>query len=256
MSYKDRAMFVGYLPVPVSLRRFLMVVSVLVVAIFVGAGFLIGATQDEPAASGFRFDYGRQTVTGVIELTPYPLLRVTEGNELITSGKTLMLTAGGKSGVDDRAGALEGQLATVSGVILQRGTIDMMQLRGGPRGLRAAQGAAPVPAQQTEQLGRWKVTGEICDGKCLNGAMRPGRGLAHKACAALCLIGDVPPVFVSSQPIEGSDFMLITGPDGTRLPAAAYDYIGQFISLEGDLERRGDMLVLRMDAATMEVIDG
>ena len=86
--------------------------------------------------------------------------------------------------------------------------------------------------------------------------MRPGRGLAHKACANLCLLGDVPPVFVSSQPIEGTDFMLITGPDGTELPAAAYDYVGQFISLEGDLERRGDMLVLRMDDTTMELIDG
>jgi len=50
--------------------------------------------------------------------------------------------------------------------------------------------------------------------------------------------------------------MLITGPDGTPLPDAAYDYIGQFISIEGDLERRGDILVLRMDETTMELIDG
>lgn len=246
--------FVGYLPVPGPLRKFLSLAATLVVAIFLFTGLLIGSTQDEPAASGFRFDYGRQTVTGVIELTPYPLLRVTEGNDLIMPGKTLMLTGAGKFGVDDRAVGLEGQLATVSGIILQRGTIDMMQLRGGQQGISAAEGVAPE--MEIEPLGRWQVTGEICDGKCLNGAMRPGRGLAHKACANLCLIGDVPPVFVLTQPIEGSDFLLITGPDGTRLPDAAYDYIGQFISLEGDLERRGDILVLRMDDTTMELIDG
>lgn len=246
--------FVGYLPVPGPLRKFLMLAAALVVAIFGFTGVLIGATQDEPTQSGFRFDYGRQTVTGVIELTPYPLLRVTEGNDLIQPGHTLMLTGGGKSGVDSRAAPLEGQLATISGVVLQRGTIDMMQLRGGRQGLGPAEGTAPE--METEQLGRWRVAGEICDGKCLNGAMRPGRGLAHKACANLCLVGDVPPVFVSTQTIEGSDFMLVTGPDGTRLPTEAYDFIGQFIYIEGDLERRGSMLVLRLDPTSMELVDG
>ncbi len=253
MSNDDKPFFVGYLDVPGPLRRFLLLACVAVIGIFVATGFLIGSTQDEPPASGFRFDYGRQTVTGVIELTPYPLLRVTQGNDLIKPGKTLMLTGQGKFGVDARAMGLEGQLAEVSGIILQRGTIDMMQLAGGRRGLKMIEGDAP--AMETEPLGRWKVAGEICDGKCLNGAMRPGRGLAHKACAALCLVGDVPPVFVSTQLIEGSDFMLITGPDGTRLPKAAYDYIGQFITAEGDLERRGDMLIFKIDTDTLEVTD-
>ena len=254
MSQEDKPFFVGYLDIPGPLRRFLLLACLAVVGIFVATGLLIGSTQDEPPASGFRFDYGRQTVTGVIELTPYPLLRVTQGNDLIKPGKTLMLSGQGKSGVDAQAMGLEGQLAEVSGIILQRGTIDMMQLAGGRRGLKMVEGDAPE--METEPLGRWKVAGEICDGKCLNGAMRPGRGLAHKACAALCLVGDVPPVFVSTQPIEGSDFMLITGPDGTTLPKAAYDHIGQFVSAEGDLERRGDLLVLKIDAESIEVIDG
>lgn len=165
-----------------------------------------------------------------------------------------MLAGAGKGGVDARAMGLDGRLASVTGIILQRGTIDMLQLRGGRRGLSLVDG---IPDEMpVEQLGRWKIAGEICDGKCLNGAMRPGRGLAHKACAALCLVGDVPPVFVSTQPIDGAEFLLITGPDGTVLPEAAYDYIGQFVTLEGDVERRGDMLLLRMDAETLEVIEG
>ena len=82
--------------------------------------------------------------------------------------------------------------------------------------------------------------------------MRPGRGLAHKACANLCLIGDVPPVFVTTQPVEGAEFLLITGPDGTRLPAAAYDFVGQPVSVEGEVERFGDLAVFRLDPATLE----
>ena len=253
MSRKEEPFFVGYLPLPRDLRGFTIVVSIAVFALFFGAGLMIGSTQDEPPASGFRFDFGRQTVTGVIELTPYPLLRVTEGNDLIKPGKTMMLTAAGKGGVDMRAMGLNGQLATVSGIVLERGTIDMMQLRGGRNGISMAEGDAP--AQETEPLGRWRLVGEICDGKCLYGAMRPGRGLAHKACANLCLIGNVPPVFVTSQPVEGQEFMLITGPDETRLPKEAYDFVGQFVTLEGDLERRGDLLILRVDTPTLALVD-
>lgn len=253
MSDKSSPFFVGYLPAPGKLRKFLLAVIGVFVVSFLSAGFLIGGTQDEPMASGFRFDYGAQTVTGVVELTPYPILRVTEGNDLISEGKTLMLAGQGKNGIDARLLEREGLLTTVRGIVLQRGTIDMLQVAGNRRGVNPAEGEAPE--LETVPLGRWSIAGEICDGKCLYGAMRPGRGLAHKACAALCLVGDVPPVFVSTQPIEGSDFMLITGPDGEFIPDMAYDYIGQFITLEGDLERRGDVMILRMDPTTMELVD-
>lgn len=252
MSRKEEPFFVGYLPLPSELRGFTLVASLALVLLFFGAGILIGATQDAPEDAGFRFDFGRQTVQGVVELTPYPILRVTNGNERVPTGKTMMLTAAGKSGVDMRAMGLEGQVAEVSGVVLERGTIDMMQLRGGRNGISMT--ADTAPEQTTEPLGRWKLAGEICDGKCLYGAMRPGRGLAHKACANLCITGDVPPVFVSTQPVEGSEFMLITGPGETRLPKEAYDFVGQFVTLEGDLERRGDLLVLRLDTPTIELV--
>lgn len=252
MSRKDEPFFVGYLPLPSELRGFTLVASLALIALFFGAGILIGATQDAPEEAGFRFDFGRQTVQGVVELTPYPIVRVTEGNDRIPAGKTLMMTAAGKSGVDMRAMGLVGQIAEVSGVVLERGTIDMMQLRGGRNGISMIEGDAPELG--SEPLGRWKLAGEICDGKCLYGAMRPGRGLAHKACANLCIAGDVPPVFVSAQPVEGQEFMLITGPDETRLPKEAYDFVGQYVTLEGDLERRGDLLILRLDTPTIELV--
>ncbi|MEM8802048.1 MAG: hypothetical protein AAGF55_05905 [Pseudomonadota bacterium] len=252
MSQKDTPFFVGYLPLPKELRGFTLLASLTLMLLFFGAGILIGATQDAPEEAGFRFDFGRQTVQGVVELTPYPIVRVTEGNERIPAGKTLMMTAGGKSGVDMRAMGLEGNIAEVSGIMLERGTIDMMQLRGGRNGISMVEGEAPQ--QTTEPLGRWKLAGEICDGKCLYGAMRPGRGLAHKACANLCIAGDVPPVFVSTQPVEGQEFMLITGPDATRLPKEAYDFVGQYVTLEGDLERRGDLLILRLDTPTIALV--
>jgi hypothetical protein len=248
---KSPAFFVGYLKIPAGLRPFLLTASILFFMSFSGAAILIGATQDDPGKAGFRFDYGRQTVTGVVELKPYPLLRVTKGNDRIDAGHTLMLTGSGKAGVMGRAAPLDGKLAQASGVILKRGDLDMLQLRGGKAGLKPVEGDAQKPTSQS--LGKWRLAGEICDGKCLAGAMQPGRGLAHKACANLCLIGGIPPVFVSSQPVEGSEFILLANKDGGPVSQAAYDHIGQFIHVEGELERRGDMLVLKMDATTIEL---
>lgn len=252
MSRNKEPFFVGYLPAPNPLRRFLLGAGIGSVAAFAGAGALIGATQDDPGNGAFRFDYGRQTVTGVLELKPYPLLRVTQGNDRIKSGHTLMLAAGGKRGLVGRAAPLDGKLVTASGILLARGDLDMLQVRGGKQGLAAAEGDAP--AQPRDDLGRWRLAGEICDGKCLSGAMRPGRGLAHKACANLCLIGGVPPVFVSTQPVEGGEFLLIGGPDGGAMPERIYHRVGQFISIEGAIERRGDLLVFKVDPDSAKVL--
>lgn len=253
MSDREIPFFVGYLPTPKGLRAILLIMCACFVSGLAGLGLALGLAQDDPGPAAVRGDYGRQTVTGVIELAPYPLLRVTQGNDRIQPGDTLMMTAGGKSGVDSRALPLEGQLATASGVLLERGDLYMLQLRGGRNGLSAADGQAPP--QSAQALGRWRLAGEICDGKCLAGAMRPGRGLAHKACANLCVIGGVPPVFVSTQPVEGSEFLLITGPGGTKMPDEAYDYMAQYISVEGEIERRGDLLIFQMDPATLEVLE-
>lgn len=252
MSDPQKPFFVGYLACPPQLRLFLAACIFAVIGGFSVGGLLAGVTQDDPGTGAFRGDYGRQTLKGVVELTPYPLIHVTEGTQRVPAGHTLMLTAAGKSGVMGRAMPHEGKVVQVSGTILQRGDLDMLQLRGGRNGLRAAEGAGSAPAP--EPLGRWKLAGEICDGKCLAGAMRPGRGLAHKACANLCLIGAVPPVFVSSQPVDGEEFLLIRGPEGTYFPETAYDFVAQYVSLEGDVSRHGDLLVLTLDPGTVEVL--
>ena len=245
-----RVFFVFYFKIPASLRKFLLQVSVLFLVGFVGMGFLLGVTQDDPGRAGY---VGGQTLTGVLELDPYPLLRVTEGNDAVPSGRTLMLTGGGKSGIMSRAIPLSEQLVRVSGVLLKRGELDMLQLRGGSRGISSAEGIAPT-LPPSESLGRWRVAGEICDGKCLSGAMNPGRGLAHKACANLCLLGGIPPVFVSTRPIEGSEYFLVASSSGGELPLSAYDYIGNFVEIEGEIERRGDLLILKLDEQSIRLL--
>ena len=247
----EKPFFIGYLPVPKGLQIFLILIASALIGGMAGAGWVAGAGQDDPGTGAIRGDFGRQNVQGVIELVPYPVLHVTEGTDAVPEGTSLMMTAGGKSGVDDRAAPLEGQMAAASGVLIQRGDLQMLQLRGGRRGLEAGGGPGDVP--EAEPLGRWRLAGEICDGKCVAGVMRPGQGLAHKACANMCLLGEVPPVFVSTQPVMGEEYLLITGPDGTRMPREAYDFIAQYVQVEGEITRHGDLLVFAIDANTLEL---
>lgn len=244
--------FIGFLAeIPPGLRRFLAVTIVVLPCLFAGLGFAISATQDDPGDGSFRFDLGRQELTGIVVATPYPTLTITEGTDHFPAGHTIMLSGQGKRGAM-AAEQFDGRLTKVQGVPLTRGDLDMLQLSGGQRAPMEIEGEATPPVD--EDLGRWRVSGEICDGKCLAGAMRPGRGLAHKACANLCLIGDIPPVLALTGPVAGEMFMLIGGPDGGPMPAALLAETSVLVEMEGRVLRRGDLLIFLADPATLRVL--
>lgn len=244
--------FVGYLPVPKPLQMVLAAVAVCAVAFFTALAFATGVTQDDPGDGRLRFDLGRQTVTGTLELRPYPVIHVTEGSEHIEAGETLMMSGAGKFGVTEQADAIGPSGATVTGIVLNRGSIRMLQIPNRTRDIAAADVAVAAP--EAVDLGRWRLAGEICDGKCLTGAMRPGRGLAHKACAELCILGGVPPVFVSTQPVAGHEFLMMGARDGGPVSEALLDRTGVFISIEGQVEERGGLAVFLADETTIEVL--
>lgn len=74
----------------------------------------------------------------------------------------------------------------------------------------------------------------------------PGQGLAHKACANLCLLGGVPPVFVSSAPVEGSEFLLMADADGKAVTEEILKFTATYVETEGEIERHGDMLIFKI----------
>ncbi|MEM7423864.1 MAG: hypothetical protein AAF334_09070 [Pseudomonadota bacterium] len=245
--------FIGFLSTfPDGLKRFLPAVGAACLCIFAGLGFAISAVTDDPGDGRFRGDLGRQELVGIVQASPYPTLWITEGTAAFPPGHVIMLSGAGKRGAM-AAEAFDGRLTKVQGLALTRGDLDMLQLAGGRRKPVAAMGDAPdLPADVP--LGRWRLTGEICDGKCLAGAMRPGRGIAHKACANLCLVGDIPPVLALTGAIEGSRFMLIGGPGGTPMPPALLNETAALIEIEGMVLRRGDLLILHADPATLKVL--
>ncbi|MDX5592409.1 hypothetical protein [Pseudovibrio sp. SPO723] len=247
---KPDPFFIGWAKKPPKLLQgFLFFVSAVLVGGAAGVAFSIGASVPDPGNGTFLWSAGYQTMTGVVEAKPYPVLRLPP-SEPGGEPRALLLSGVGKRGVQGLAGPLNGKQVDAGGVLLKRGTIEMLQV-GGQVKLRAAE--TPLNSfepQPAEDLGRWRLSGEVCDGKCYVGAMRPGVGLAHKACANLCLIGGVPPVFVSTSPVDGSSFFLLADAQGNPVPEDLYDLTALFISLEGEIERRDDLLIFKADLTT------
>jgi hypothetical protein len=201
---------------------------------FLLVGLALARAVDDPGSGAVDWGAGEKTFHGVLTARPYPLLHLADGHTLMMAGPTQV--------GPEFDPALDGRMVEATGVVAKRGTLDMLDTNAP---LKRADGQEEMPPPVP--LGRWRITGEICDGKCWSGSMRPGNGLAHKACANFCILGGVPPVFVTTAPVEGTSFMLLADAVGGPLPDRLYDLVALRIALEGELERRGDLLVFRVD---------
>lgn len=231
-----------------STLRFMATVAM---AIILGAaciGFSIGAAAPDPGGGDYQFP--EVTLTGVIEVQPMPILRLPAEGERKTP-HAIMLSAEGTNGAQELVAGFEGKRVEIRGLLIKRGEIDMLEIANG--GVKEVE-AVPGPLAVSVPLGRWRLTGEICDGKCYTGAMRPGNGLAHKACAGICFVGGVPAVFASAGPVEGRSFMLLVEAKTGRFVQAFHDLAALRIAIEGDLERVDDLLIFRADPVTAKVL--
>ncbi|WP_298822353.1 hypothetical protein [uncultured Roseibium sp.] len=246
---KDAPFFVGYLnAVPKTLVMFLGVFSVCFVAGLGLAALALSSTQNDPGAGGFQWG-NRFETAGILELRPYPVFRVPANEE--APARTYMLAGQGKRGVFNQAETHKGTTVSIRGVPVNRGDLTMVQVGR----VEAVEGeTAEFSPSEAVPLGRWKLAGEICDGKCYAGAMRPGRGLAHKACADLCLTGGIPPVFVSSGSVANRNFFMMADKDGNLLGDEIKSLLALYVEIEGEVERLDDLMVFKVDLATARIL--
>jgi hypothetical protein len=217
---------------------FLALILVASLISFGALAFALGITVDDPGGGDFT---GDKDITGVLIADPYPMI-VTDN-----AHHTIPLSGGGKRGVQEQARALDGKHVRATGAGVQRGDRDLLLVDR----LERAPGEPEKPIR--EPLGTWRLTGEICDGKCSLGVMRPGNTAVHKACANVCLIGGVPPIFITTTPVLGTRYLMMGDPDGHTLPDALRDYVAITSRMDGTLERIGDALIFRTDVTRAAV---
>ncbi len=233
--------FVGYLGRLPATGRMVVILSALGLLLgFAGGAFAVAVTSNDPGG-GAIFWGQRLERTGVMVAAPYPHLRMAPTAEH-PEGETLLMVRAGKRGVQDFAARFDGRTVDVGGVWTRRGDIGMIQINK-----PIAPSEATVTPPEVEDLGVWRLAGEFCDGKCYLGAMRPGVGLAHKACANLCIAGGAPAVLVTTEPVEGTRFLVIADENGAAPPEDwLFDRTALLVQAEGRIERRGSLLVFKM----------
>jgi hypothetical protein len=244
--------FLGWLPTPQRYARFLRpLVGVLLLAA-VGVAVFVATRQRDPGPG--RWDAADVlTFDGVADAGPYATVRI-PGAKPGDPPRTLLLVEGGKFGALPRVAPLHGQSVRVTGTLLHRDGRSLLELAEGERGLRRlteeeARALPPLTRPEPQVVAeRVTLAGEIIDPKCYLGAMKPGGGKTHKACAMLCVSGGVPPMLVTRAADRRETFYLLATPDGGPANELVLPFVGDAVAVAGRLERHGDLPVLKVAA--------
>ena len=246
-----REFFVGYLPVPRGIAGFLRWLLPAALGTAAVIGISVAAMQRD-SGTGVWEEGSTASLEGVVVAEPYAMIRV-PGNASNELGRTILLVSSGKFGAKARVRPFDGQAARVTGTILHRDDRWMLELDDGNEAIqplaagntllgRAQASTAPAT------FGQVTLRGEIIDPKCYIGAMKPGGGKTHKACAQLCVGGGIPPMLVTRDAHRTETFYLLSTADGQEANTLVLPYLGDPVEVSGRLERRGDLWVIRADA--------
>lgn len=221
--------YVGYLQLPTRHRRFVVAAGVAFVTVLAAAGGVVAISQREPGEA--VWDAGREhTWSGVVRMDPYPMLVGEDGTGRFIVGM-------GKFAVRERVEPFDGMACEVRGFSLAREHRRMIELSMDEDAIVArSEGAGPPDRQTLPPAGEHVViVGEIVDGKCYLGAMKPGDGKAHKACAVLCISGGLPPLVAADLPGSGRLYPLLRVGGSVTLADDVLGMVGEPVRIEGRL---------------------
>src|SRR6266852_3241668 len=237
--------YVGYLPkAPAALARFVRKI-IMVLGVLAVTAALVLVVGQMPFANS-TFEYGKLgSFEGVVVTRPFPTLLVARPGEIGQQDKysRYLLVAPGKHGAEDLVAGFDGKQVRLQGQLIYREGGTMVEITPGSI---TVVDTAPADQETTRDMGAVSVTDEIVDSKCYLGVMNPGQGKVHRDCAARCLSGGIPPIFVSTS---GHEQFLLVGLDGRTLGRDALrEFVAEPITIRGELLQQGESQLLRIDA--------
>jgi hypothetical protein len=194
------------------------------------------------------FEYGRtRTFSGRIVESPYPALIV---DDLTGVERGYWLVGPGKHGAEDIVTGRDGQRVRVSGSLIERDGDSMIEVVPGSLVLLRAGARESEPLHS---FGVVDVEGEIVDSKCHLGVMKPGEGPTHRDCAVRCLLGRIPPMFVSDGRDDLGRVSLVSESAGPFADASVL--AGRRVAIRGEILRRGAQTFLAVSGQDIRVLD-
>jgi hypothetical protein len=107
----------------------------------------------------------------------------------------MILVGEGKVGANSaQLQPLDGRRIRIRGHLIEREGRTILEIESTPELLDETIHANPT----ISNVSPITLVGEVIDPKCFHGAMKPGEGKTHKACASLCLRGGIPPMFLGT----------------------------------------------------------
>jgi hypothetical protein len=230
---------------------FLLLLVLGAATIFACAQRLIGASV---------FEWGKtKTFAGVLKLEPYPHLLVPRPGQpaALPSFSSYYLVAPWKFGLqNDKLIGFDSKPVSLKGTLIYRENQTMIEVQ--PESISiassnalSAEGSAQIINQKSELINSAvTLQGEIVDSKCFLGVMNPGQLTPHRACAIRCISGGVPPVLLVRPKGEPARYFLLVSADGKPVNKQVLDLVAEPIEITGQVERQGDLMILRADPTT------
>ena len=88
------------------------------------------------------------------------------------------------------------------------------------------------------------------DSKCYLGVMNPGQLTTHRGCAIRCISGGIPPVLLVRQTNGPALYFLLVSRDGKPMNKQVLNMVAEPVQITGEVERQGELLIVRADPAT------
>lgn len=252
MSDRD-PFYVGYLNMPAPHRRFLLA-AVPVAVLLIATGALGMAVAQKPWGTGEWMMAEERSWTGVIQRDPYPLLHVCPADATPSTPAGTYLLVGMMKSAPSRESLPDApSRARLTGFLVRRDGRRLISAEIAASAEGPLEVLGPGGSTLGLTLGDESATlrGEIMDSKCYLGAMQPGEGRGHKACATLCISGGIPPVLVSKSPDGSAVYHLLVDSSGAGLTGDALEaikpVIGEAIEISGTEGTLGSWRVLAID---------
>jgi len=245
--------YIGWEPKAASrIGRFVRTVVVMLFVTTIGLALAFAVVQHSIGVSVFEWGTVK-TFSGVLKLEPYPHLLVPRPGATGTQENfsTYILVAPFKFGLDrEKLSTLDDKTVSLQGTLIYRGNQTMVEAL--PDSIKVADKQLPMlTGAETIQLGRQTLTGEIVDSKCFLGVMNPGQLLPHRACAIRCISGGIPPVLLVRQTNGTAIYLLLVSADGKPVNQQVLDLVAEPVQISGEVERQGELLILRADPETI-----
>ncbi len=251
-SPKPDHFYVGYLPAPEPYRRFTTLLIAFLVVWFVSLSGVLVLTQRSPGTAVWD-NSNEQTWTGRLIPKPYPML-IPDDSDNTTP---LLVVAMGKLGAHTQLADAFNHRVTLRGFELTREGRRIIELAPEPGAIAIARplGEQEIPKVVPAASGFIELVGEITDGKCYLGAMKPGDGFGHRSCAALCIRGGLPPMFVAESDLGSVIYPLFVVDGSTSLNEETIQLVACRVRLRGTLGSIAGIPVLSVKQDDIQPID-